>query len=688
MANLDSSWQDAVVKLARAGNLQAIAFWMNHYLVPQGICVQAMTDQPGHLLLRVMCRRSPDRDRLVRFICHRLYKLNSEVIRSVHITAQLVGSADILWEKSAKIVPLPNSANSTESNTGNKANASSQAQVASSSTATLTAAQTIPDSPNRQVINGSDSTGPVLPQSFRLINVAASPTTHPSQPWTKTVLQQVADLQEGIGRSTRKSVRWFIQQKPRNRAFILGGSAAAAFLMGCSYELLSYHTVAFTGKLLETTTQEASSITYAGTVKTALESVRVIQQPVMNADERTITLLFSNQVVLSQTTPLATSVTHSDANSDTGTSDTPTALQADMVITNLEMPLLDRTAATTATPSTQSPSPTADSPTTQSISSSSTEFSESADLQLAPASESTDELDESESEVAESDDPSEQRSIELPEVTLQQLQANKVNVVNLASDRLIQGEATAFADTLKNLQQNQIYPIGAGENQKTARRPQIFSVKGKRIAYLGYSDSSFHSAGKETAGLNAPTNEEIEADIRSIRDQVDWVIVSYHWNQDLRAYPEEWQSNIAQAAIDYGADLVVGYHPAVTQGAEIYSGRAIVYALGSTLDEYEETPAGEFDTAALKVTLKDQQMQVELLPVQVKEGSVKVVTGEVGQSILDYLQQASSFFRQPLRSPTTLDARVRLSLPAAPDSDKPFSDPFISYPDLPQTPSP
>ncbi|HEY9695802.1 MAG TPA: CapA family protein [Trichocoleus sp.] len=680
MANLDSSWQDAVVKLAQAGNLQAIAFWMNHYLVPQGICVQAMTDQPGHLQLRVMCRRLPDRDRLVRFICHRLCKLDSDVIRSVHITAQQVGSTHILWEKSAKIAPLPVSPARGEMRTEEKVPVLSQAQSTSTlEPATLSASAKNHSSANPPTEHSVPSTLP--PISFAQVK-ANSAADRPAPTWTKTALQQVTALPAQIGRSARKSLRWFVQQPPRNQALMLGSSAIVAFLMGCSYEFLSFHTVALTDKLFETATQDAPGTTYAGTVKTSLASVRVIQQPVTNPADTAITLLFSHPIALSQTTPLATLVSASTqvpSNTPvttTVTSDAPVsgdsgnAAPADMVITSLETPLSDRPTA--------APTPTAQAVQTQ-ITKPPDQTSASDAAELAHPEPTLEPQSE------EPSDSPPKPSIVLPEMSLKQLQTNSVNVVNLASDRLSQTGITPVADALKHLQQNRIYPIGAGETPETARRPQIFLVKGKRIAYLGYSAKNSQSAGAD--GQNAPTNEELQADIKSIRDQVDWVIVSYHWNQDLRAYPEEWQTNIAHAAIDHGADLVVGYHPAVTQGTEIYGGRAIVYSLGTTLDEYQEMPDGEFDTAAVKVTLKDKQMQVELLPVQVRQGRTEIATGEARTAILDSLQQASSLFRQPLRSPTTLDATVRLSLPAAPDSDKPFTDPFISYPD-PQTSRP
>ena len=59
------------------------------------------------------------------------------------------------------------------------------------------------------------------------------------------------------------------------------------------------------------------------------------------------------------------------------------------------------------------------------------------------------------------------------------------------------------------------------------------------------------------------------------------VIVFTHWGQEKETVPDEVQVELGHAAIDAGADLVVGSHPHVIQGYEKYHGRYIVYSLGN-----------------------------------------------------------------------------------------------------------
>ena len=61
----------------------------------------------------------------------------------------------------------------------------------------------------------------------------------------------------------------------------------------------------------------------------------------------------------------------------------------------------------------------------------------------------------------------------------------------------------------------------------------------------------------------------------------DVVIVFPHWGVEYRAKPTSVQRNLAHAAIDAGADLVIGNHPHWVQGMEVYKGKPIWYALGN-----------------------------------------------------------------------------------------------------------
>jgi poly-gamma-glutamate capsule biosynthesis protein CapA/YwtB (metallophosphatase superfamily) len=68
-------------------------------------------------------------------------------------------------------------------------------------------------------------------------------------------------------------------------------------------------------------------------------------------------------------------------------------------------------------------------------------------------------------------------------------------------------------------------------------------------------------------------------DVAALRAQADVVVASCHWglHKEVLAYMRE----IAHAAIDAGADIVMGHGPHYSLAVEVYRGKPIFYGLGS-----------------------------------------------------------------------------------------------------------
>jgi hypothetical protein len=256
-----------------------------------------------------------------------------------------------------------------------------------------------------------------------------------------------------------------------------------------------------------------------------------------------------------------------------------------------------------------------------------------------------------------------------------------VDLVNLANNRTMDYQSAGLAETITTLNQAGIATVGAGQNSAEARRPVVMDVKGQKIAYLSYYDSDLHAATAQQAGTNPRRNDRIAADIRAIRSQVNWVVVNYHWGEEMAKYPGDWQIDLARFTIDQGADLVVGHHSKVLQGAEIYKGRPIAYSLGNFIFS-GQTPApgvSDYDTAVLKVGLKDQQMRVEFLPVEVRNFQARVVKDPRGEQILNRIKDVSDIFDEPMSGPMIFDAQTNTATPlksgGQPKSDSPSGEP-------------
>ncbi len=115
MSNSLTLYRPSILDLARNGNFRAIAIWINSLLGPYGIYIRVFPSKSGHLNILIDFKQPRRREfymglrkHLVRFICYRLWTLNSERIRDVRIAARITGEPDILWKQSVRIVTPAN----------------------------------------------------------------------------------------------------------------------------------------------------------------------------------------------------------------------------------------------------------------------------------------------------------------------------------------------------------------------------------------------------------------------------------------------------------------------------------------------------------------------------------------------------------------------------------------------------
>ncbi|WP_339159416.1 CapA family protein [Paenibacillus sp. FSL W8-0186] len=218
------------------------------------------------------------------------------------------------------------------------------------------------------------------------------------------------------------------------------------------------------------------------------------------------------------------------------------------------------------------------------------------------------------------------------------------HVVSFASNHCMDWGIEAFQDTLDALKAQQLQVIGAGRHIDEARAPAIMRVKGTRVAFLAYNSILPQGYWAESdrpgcAPLRAHTlYEQIEhdqpgtpcrvhtyahsgdmkgmlEDIQQAKKRSDVVVVSMHWGiHFVPAVIADYQKELAYAAIDAGADLILGHHPHILKGIEMYKGKAIFYSLANFALESPFTFAENLEQ-------KESHKEIAALHPDFKQGS-------------------------------------------------------------------
>lgn len=157
------------------------------------------------------------------------------------------------------------------------------------------------------------------------------------------------------------------------------------------------------------------------------------------------------------------------------------------------------------------------------------------------------------------------------------------DVVSLANNHALDYGKPALAETLEHLRQAGVVAVGAGRTLAEARALRIVKVRGVRVgflAYLGLFPSILPLRADEPA-IDMADLPRLRHEVAAARRKVDLLVVSMHSGVEQSRTPSPRQRAIAHAAIDAGADLVIGHHPHVVQPVERYRGKIIAYSLGN-----------------------------------------------------------------------------------------------------------
>lgn len=165
---------------------------------------------------------------------------------------------------------------------------------------------------------------------------------------------------------------------------------------------------------------------------------------------------------------------------------------------------------------------------------------------------------------------------------------------------------------------------GLGANLDEATTPHIFTIRGVRIGFLAFGNTSFYPTVNNAGVLSYNREDHLSISLEKLKKaDVDLRIVSIHTGTERQTDLDSGQRKKFARILEMGnVNLIIGHHPHVVRPIEYVNNRMIFYSLGNYLmtGSANITQNGILNDYGLMAKLyfkrNTESQQVELVAVQ------------------------------------------------------------------------
>ena len=154
------------------------------------------------------------------------------------------------------------------------------------------------------------------------------------------------------------------------------------------------------------------------------------------------------------------------------------------------------------------------------------------------------------------------------------------NLISLANNHAMDRGEDAVLYSNSYWKNKNVITSGSYSNYEEMKKINIYEKNGIKYAFLAYTTSLNGYLTKEYL-VNMYSAEKVKKDIEQIKENVDLIIVSMHWGEEYKNYPNIEQQEIASYLSSLGVNLIIGHHPHVVQPITYINDTLVIYSLGN-----------------------------------------------------------------------------------------------------------
>jgi poly-gamma-glutamate synthesis protein (capsule biosynthesis protein) len=217
----------------------------------------------------------------------------------------------------------------------------------------------------------------------------------------------------------------------------------------------------------------------------------------------------------------------------------------------------------------------------------------------------------------------------------------------------------ALDDTRMRLHANGIQTVGAGLSRQEALEPLIVDIANTRLGIVNFCEGEDGTSAIDGAGVFGWEIETIIDTVKKLRSRVDVILVISHAGREYTPAPPPYIQETYRVIARNGADIVIGHHPHVPQGIEVFEGIPIVYSLGNFV--FSQYTKVEYQRRGYLLSIELTHGKISgfaLIPYMLKNAGLQQLTGIQKTSFLQKLRVVSEILANPEQIRTIWDAFI------------------------------
>lgn len=212
--------------------------------------------------------------------------------------------------------------------------------------------------------------------------------------------------------------------------------------------------------------------------------------------------------------------------------------------------------------------------------------------------------------------------------------------------------------TLANNHRDDYGETGRNDTEKALEDAGIEWCYGDHIAYRELNGVLTAYIGIRAVENQLETLPQVKSTIAEAKKKgAELIIIEFHWGAELVSEIDEYQRELAHAAVDAGANLVLGSHAHLLLGIEKYNGVYIVYGLSNFCFGGNVNPSS-YDSMIWRQTFTftsdglASEDDIAIIPCQISGDLTSnnyqpvPVSGDAAKNIMDTIDSLSAEFGQ------------------------------------------